>query len=457
MSGTRTSGAGVLRCHALRPALRAEAAVRRRRGAALPVVASLLVLAVMALGCTDPGPAPDEGSSSTDADATAGAGGDGDTPAAAGPHPATRDDGDPAGTSPGLAAAPRTVVVSGAGGLPDDLPAAVARDPEVVATSVIRGATLQLVATRDAAGEVVDELPAGWWFPVEVLAFDPDDHAEVVGATAIDALGPGEAVLSASSARVRGLAPGGVLELGDGTELTVTAVVADELVGAAEIAVSVHGELAVPTPRAVLARTTDAEVATGWASLDRLAAVDPEGVLRESPLTGARGDEVPVLRNGAGVMAPARLKDHYGEFAITHGPGRWVRQGASWLREYHTITEVPIVGEVECHVEAVAPLTAAMTELVERGMAGLVHSDDFGGCWAPRTSGADALSSHAWGIAVDLNVQGNHYGAEPTIAPEVVEVMARHGFAWGGDWPVPDGMHFELVPDRELPPASHGS
>ena len=420
------------------------------------VVRVLLVIAVLVLGCTDPDGALDEASSTT-ADAPTGAAGDGDIPAAAGPHPATEDGGDPADTSPGLAAAPRTVVVSGAGGLPDDLPGAVARDPEVVATSVIRGATLQLVGTRDAAGEVVDELPEGWWFPVEVLALDPDDHAEVVGASAIDHLGPGDAVLSATSARVRGLDPGGVLEFRDGTELTVTAVVDDELVGAAEIAVSIHGALAVPTPRAVLARTTDAEVAAGWASLDRLGAVDPEGALREEPLTGARGDQVPVLRHGAGVMPPARLKEHYGEFAITDGPGRWVRQGASWLREHHTITEVPLLGEVECHVDAIAPLTAAMSEIVERGMSGLVDTDDFGGCWAPRTAGAEALSSHAWGIAVDLNVQGNHYGAEPTIAPEVVEVMARHGFAWGGDWPVPDGMHFELVPDRELPAASHGS
>jgi hypothetical protein len=38
---------------------------------------------------------------------------------------------------------------------------------------------------------------------------------------------------------------------------------------------------------------------------------------------------------------------------------------------------------------------------------------------------------------------------------EIIEVMASHGFTWGGDWPVPDGMHFELVVDRDLPTAGH--
>ncbi len=429
---------------------------RCRRAVRAPLPAALLALALLAAACTD----PDRAATGEDAGAPPDAG---VSAAPADPHgaraPGTAPDGD-ATHDPGhsLATAPeRVVAVSEVGGLTAEVATAIARDPEVVATSVVQGATLELLATRDADGAVVDELPEGWWFPVEVLAFDPDRHAAVVGPSPIDDLGPTEAVLSTSSAQVRGLAPGGVLAFGDGTQLTVTAIVEDELIGAAEVAVSIDADLSVPTPRAVLARTTDAEVAAGWADLDRLGAVDPTGELRELPLTGDRGDEVPVLRHAAGVMAPARLKAHYGEFAITDGPGRWVRQGASWLREHHTITEVPILGEVECHVDAVEPLTAAMTELVERGMAGLVDGDDFGGCWAPRTSGNAALSSHAWGIAVDLNVQGNHYGAEPTIAPEVVEVLARHGFAWGGDWPVPDGMHFELVADRELPVATRGS
>jgi hypothetical protein len=151
-------------------------------------------------------------------------------------------------------------------------------------------------------------------------------------------------------------------------------------------------------------------------------------------------------------MPPARLKVHFGEFAMTDGPDRWIHQGVTWLREYYAEEEVPIVGVTECHRDMFPPLRAAMQELVDRDLAHLVDGDDFGGCWAPRTQGSAALSSHAWGIAVDLNVAGNHYGAEPTMPREVIDVMAAHGFVWGGEWPVPDGMHFELVVDRGSPP-----
>lgn len=423
----------------------------------------LLALILLATGCSDEGP-QDRAGTSTGPDGAATGDGPAASDGAATGDAAAAGEGAAAGQPPGTAAGAvdlassreRTVAIGGVGGLPEGLAGALDRDPEVLATSLIRGATLPLVATRTATGRVVDELPEDWWFPVEVLAFDPDRHAEVVGPSAIDDLGPGEAVLSTSSARVRDLTPGDVLEFGDGTELTVTAVVDDELVAAAEIAVSIHSDLDVPTPRVLLARTSDERVAAGWADLDRLAAFDPHGELQDAALSGVRGDEVPVLRHAAGVLSPVRLKVHYGEFAISDGPGRWVRQGASWLRAHHTITEVPLLGEVECHEAAIEPLTAAMTEIVERGMSALVDGDDFGGCWAPRTSGGDAPSSHAWGIAVDLNVQGNHYGFEPTIAAEVVEVMERHGFAWGGRWPVPDGMHFELVPDHPLPGRIHG-
>ena len=427
----------------------------------LRVSALLLALLVLATGCSDEGPQDQAGtttSTSTGPDGTATGDGAaaGEGAAAGGGAAADQPPGTGAGAADLASFHDQTVAIGGVGGLPEGLARAVDRDPEVLATSVIRGATLPLVATRRATGTVVDELPEDWWFPVEVLAFDPDRHAAVVGPTAIDDLGPGEAVLSASSAQVRNLTPGDVLEFADGTELTVTAVVDDELVAAAEVAVSIHGDLDVPTARALLARTSDADVAAGWADLDRLAAFDPDGELQDAALSAVRGDEVPVLRHAAGVLSPVRLKVHYGEFAISDGPGRWVRQGASWLRAHHTITDVPLLGEVECHDAAIEPLTAAMTEIVERGMSGLVDGDDFGGCWAPRTSGSGAPSSHAWGIAVDLNVQGNHYGFEPTIAPEVVEVMERHGFAWGGRWPVPDGMHFELVPDHPLPGRIHG-
>jgi len=30
--------------------------------------------------------------------------------------------------------------------------------------------------------------------------------------------------------------------------------------------------------------------------------------------------------------------------------------------------------------------------------------------------------------------------------PRIVDAFRRHGFAWGGTWARPDGMHFEWAP-----------
>ncbi|OWQ93818.1 hypothetical protein CDN99_05120 [Roseateles aquatilis] len=69
--------------------------------------------------------------------------------------------------------------------------------------------------------------------------------------------------------------------------------------------------------------------------------------------------------------------------------------------------------------------------------------------WNP----VNRLSSHTWGIAIDLNADQNKQGNTP--APEgapgsvldLVPIFNKHGFAWGGDFRNggPDGMHFELA------------
>lgn len=79
-----------------------------------------------------------------------------------------------------------------------------------------------------------------------------------------------------------------------------------------------------------------------------------------------------------------------------------------------------------------------------------------GGTHVPRHKGWDPkreLSSHSWGIAIDLNVAWNGYGVEPALLGrpgclrELVEFFAAEGFAWGGHFSGKDrdGMHFELA------------
>jgi hypothetical protein len=83
-----------------------------------------------------------------------------------------------------------------------------------------------------------------------------------------------------------------------------------------------------------------------------------------------------------------------------------------------------------------------------------LHSDDelwghlktFGGTYAfrPKRDDMEVLSTHSWGVAIDLNPKGNELGVTPSMHPAVVQAFEAAGFVWGGRWRRPDGMHFQL-------------
>jgi len=68
----------------------------------------------------------------------------------------------------------------------------------------------------------------------------------------------------------------------------------------------------------------------------------------------------------------------------------------------------------------------------------------FGGCYNVRKiRGGDKLSTHSWGIAVDLNVAENMMGHEPGMHPGVVKCFEDEDFTWGGNFSRKDGMHMQ--------------
>ena len=72
------------------------------------------------------------------------------------------------------------------------------------------------------------------------------------------------------------------------------------------------------------------------------------------------------------------------------------------------------------------------------------------------TSGRN-LSRHSWAIAIDVNPTTNAYGNAPTLDRFIVEIFRSNGFAWGGTFLVPNGMHFEYIgapATNRLPPCA---
>lgn len=134
-------------------------------------------------------------------------------------------------------------------------------------------------------------------------------------------------------------------------------------------------------------------------------------------------------------------------FGYVEVDGGMIEIDPTWVERYIVAAEVPLLGQVRCHVEMMAPLAAVLREMADLGLGDLVDPEDFGGCWVPRHIDWDPtmpLSMHAWGLALDLGVSQNPLGAEPTLDPRIVEVFEAKGFEWGGRWSRPDGMHFQL-------------
>ncbi len=111
----------------------------------------------------------------------------------------------------------------------------------------------------------------------------------------------------------------------------------------------------------------------------------------------------------------------------------------------------------------------ALTRVVERLQAAVKKDpalkpflENIGGTWAwRRIARSRNLSTHAWAIAIDLNVERAHYWrwqrrGEPLkwqnkYPQAIVDAFEAEGFIWGGRWVHYDTMHFEYRPELLSP------
>ena len=98
-----------------------------------------------------------------------------------------------------------------------------------------------------------------------------------------------------------------------------------------------------------------------------------------------------------------------------------------------------------CNQDLIAPLTAALNNVIKRGYITQIKTWD--GCFNIRKKRGAGVSPslHSWGIAIDINAAWNGFGKTPTMTPELVACFTDAGFEWGGSWFHPDGMHFQLA------------
>jgi hypothetical protein len=128
----------------------------------------------------------------------------------------------------------------------------------------------------------------------------------------------------------------------------------------------------------------------------------------------------------------------------------------TWLSTYLPTGRVLLNSSIpiraRCHNAVSADLTAALADVAAAGLGGQIdvtNTNTYGGCFGPRYARFSGfLSRHAYAMAIDINTVTNCQGCVPQMNCEVVRIFRRHGFAWGGNFRLSDGMHFEWVGER---------
>lgn len=326
----------------------------------------------------------------------------------------------------------------------------------------VRFPTLAMREHRRANGVRVSKgagatVSGGWVVPLATMALDESAVRALSGQVITEVLSSGMAVIGHTSARIRDAKVGDSMVVNDKWDkphdIEIGAIVDDDHVD--------NGDLLVPIEFA------DELMATKVHKVLVIGEGEPGDFQRELRSGTFRNGAVYRLRRSwdppdpDATLGTAMFKELLGEFRVKDaGNGRlhisndWRGSSIKWI---HTFKDIPI--RANCHKVIVAPLQGALTEIAKAGLAKAIdirNTNRYGGCFQGRISRlADDfgnISRHSWGGALDINTATNGQGMKPTLNCQVVRIFRKWGFAWGGNFAVADGMHFEYVgePRHEL-------
>lgn len=111
------------------------------------------------------------------------------------------------------------------------------------------------------------------------------------------------------------------------------------------------------------------------------------------------------------------------------------------------------IKSIPIHRKCAEALRAALDEIWEvckksQAEVNRLKINEYGGSFNYRLiRGSNALSNHAFAIAIDISPEGNALGVRKGTMPRfVVDAFKKQGARWGGDYKGrKDWMHFEFV------------
>ncbi len=299
------------------------------------------------------------------------------------------------------------------------------------------------------AGQVVHAAPTGYLIPMAVISVPRVAIGGVMGADVSAVLDGGSVVMNEVTADLTGAVEGDVVELrtvgGGAVALRVAGVRPYAQIGWAELVFTteVADRLGI---------TGDTRVVM-WGFDDRAgldAALRAEGVLGRQDTKVSRSWDPP---DPDDTISTTRTKVALGEPWYRILADGSLEMHPTWkannLTDGRVLLDSTIRIRAQCHVGVVDDLRSALAEVAAAGLAGAIdvaNANAFGGCYVPRYSRTSGfLSRHTYGIALDTNTTTNCGGCRPQMNCDVVRIFRKHGFAWGGNFRRPDGMHFEWV------------
>ncbi len=333
-------------------------------------------------------------------------------------------------------------------------PAVVGRGFTALLTSVRRGSTIVQASTG-----------AGWAFPMAVTALPLDAIGGVMGRDVAGVIAQGRIVMSQTSAAIRGAQVGDlVYVVGAPGPFTIGRIGSDTEVGGTEIVMSVEPAnligATIPTRVLIYGQFDRARLTT--ALYQRGLCTAPTGpVCITNPSVRAKVRRSWDPRDPDGQLTMAETKRIMGEFDFNYAnlsTSGWTSMNPAWVARYLPTRDTSPPGiRARCNVAVKADLRAALTEVVNSGLGGGIdaaNANSYGGCatgsvrFARITQALGNVSRHSWGQPLDTNTTTNCQGCIPKLDCRIVRIFRKHGFAWGGNFLTPDGMHLEWVGER---------
>lgn len=338
-----------------------------------------------------------------------------------------------------------------------------------VPVSLGRGFSLGLRKIMRGSTVVQTSLGAGWGFPMAVTALPLEAIASIMGRDIASPISSGRIVLGQSTADLRGAMVGDQVQLITGSGAVVPfevgLIAPDALIGGTEIVMSAAMASAIGA-------TVDTRVLL-YGSFDRDAL---ESTLASMQLTF--NSRLRVSRSWDPMspdetMSLIDTKLLLGEFQLDYAnltEDGWTAIDELWKSEYLPPSRVlygaglvtkcnrVIRDDIVAALEEIEDLAMEAPELINYDIAkepstgiDVNNSNSYGGCAIgkarlSRTGTAiGTVSRHSWGQALDVSTVANRQGTVPILDCRIVRVFRKHGFAWGGNFLTPDGMHFEWV------------